>query len=121
MATGLAGGYGTFIAMAGRFFFPSGANKAWMFVTDVRKISNGESAPFESPAGVRVTITRSDESEVGFIAPFQHLSAFRVSRAFGNRIITASFVHAITAYSTQMEMRQKARRLLTDRICLVTR
>ena len=64
MACGLAGGYGTFFAMAGRYFFPSGVNRAWMFVSDAAGIQPGESVPFESPAGVKVTITRrADISE----------------------------------------------------------
>lgn len=65
MATGLAAGYGTFFAMAGRYFFPSGSNKAWMFVSDVDGIAPGASLPFESPTGVRVSITRRAESEQG--------------------------------------------------------
>lgn len=62
MAAGLAGGYGTFFTMAGRYLFPSGAGKAWMFVADANGIQAGQSVDFESPAGVRVTITRSSES-----------------------------------------------------------
>lgn len=58
MAGGLVAGYGTFFAMAGRYLFPSGSNDAWMFVADARSIEPGASVPFESPVGVRVTITR---------------------------------------------------------------
>jgi Rieske Fe-S protein len=58
MVCGLASGYGTFFAMAGRYFFPSGTNKAWMFVTDAQGIAPGASAEFVSPTGVQVTITR---------------------------------------------------------------
>jgi len=64
MAGGLAGGYGTFFAMAGRFFFPSGANRQWFFVSDADGIAPGESFSFQSPAGVDVMITRrTDGSE----------------------------------------------------------
>ena len=49
MTAGLAGGYGAFFAMAGRYFFPSGTDKAWMFVTDVSGVEPGASFPFESP------------------------------------------------------------------------
>jgi len=58
MAGGLVGGYGTFFAMAGRFFFPSGANRQWLFVSDAEGIAPGESFSFQSPAGVDVMITR---------------------------------------------------------------
>ncbi len=60
MAGGLAGSYGTFFAMAGRYFYPSGTDKAWMFVTDAAGIAPGGTLPFESPTGVQVTITRQD-------------------------------------------------------------
>lgn len=63
MAAGLAAGYGTFFAMAGRYFFPSGSNKAWMFVSDLGGIAPGASLAFESPTGVRVSITRRSEVE----------------------------------------------------------
>jgi len=62
MAGGLAAGYGTFFAMAGRFFYPSESDKAWMFVADADGFASGESKPFESPTGVRVMITRRAES-----------------------------------------------------------
>ncbi|NOY43260.1 MAG: ubiquinol-cytochrome c reductase iron-sulfur subunit [Planctomycetes bacterium] len=67
MAAGLASGYGMFFAMAGRFFYPTGANRAWIFVSDAASIRPGESFPFKSPTGVSVVITRqSDEStEIG--------------------------------------------------------
>jgi len=64
MTGGLAGGYGMFFAMAGRFFFPSGANRQWLFVSDADGIAPGESFSFQSPAGVDVMITRrADDSE----------------------------------------------------------
>ncbi len=63
MATGLAGGYGTFFAMAGRYFFPSSSNRAWMFVAAAEGIEPGGSVPFESPTGVRVAITRHSDIE----------------------------------------------------------
>ena len=61
MAGGLAAGYGTFFVMAGRFFFPSRSGKSWIFVSEVDGIRPGESIPFESPAGVKVTITRASD------------------------------------------------------------
>ncbi len=64
MAAGLASGYGMFFAMAGRFFYPTSANRAWIFVSDAASIAPGTSFPFQSPTGVSVVITRqSDESK----------------------------------------------------------
>lgn len=62
MATGLAAGYGTFFVMAGRYLYPSGANRVWLFVTDAARIPPGGSLPFESPGGVKVTIKRQAEA-----------------------------------------------------------
>jgi Rieske Fe-S protein len=58
MATGLAAGYGTFFVMAGRYLYPSGTNRVWLFVTDASSVAPGGSLPFESPGGVKVTIKR---------------------------------------------------------------
>lgn len=62
MAGGLAAGYGTFFAMAGRYLFPSSSDKVWMFVAAADGIHPGESFPFESPTGLHVAITRRDEA-----------------------------------------------------------
>jgi Rieske Fe-S protein len=61
MATGLAAGYGTFFVMAGRYLYPSGANRMWLFVTSAASVAPGDSLPFESPGGVKVTIKRQAE------------------------------------------------------------
>lgn len=58
MAGGLVAGYGMFVVMAGRYLFPAAGQTARMFVTDVKSIAPGESLPFQSPAGVKVLITR---------------------------------------------------------------
>lgn len=58
MAGGLAGGYGTFFAMAGQFFYPSEQDKHWVFVSDADSIAAGDSLPFQSSNGVAVMITR---------------------------------------------------------------
>jgi len=65
MASGLAAGYGTFFAMAGRYFYPSGKNTAWLFVGEAEGIAPGQSKPFVSPTGVSVSITRRADSTVG--------------------------------------------------------
>ncbi|MCA9188088.1 MAG: ubiquinol-cytochrome c reductase iron-sulfur subunit [Pirellulaceae bacterium] len=62
MAGGMIGGYGTFFAMAGRYLYSSAADRTWLFVADANGIAPGESIPFESPSGIRVTITRKAES-----------------------------------------------------------
>ncbi len=58
MAGGLLGGYGMFFSMAGRYFYPSQSNNAWLFVGAAEDITPGESVPFKSPTGVQVSITR---------------------------------------------------------------
>ena len=62
MAGGLVASYGTFVAMAGRYFYPTEGGKAWMFVRAVNSISPGESVPFQSPTGVSVLITRDADA-----------------------------------------------------------
>ncbi|MCA9236970.1 MAG: ubiquinol-cytochrome c reductase iron-sulfur subunit [Planctomycetales bacterium] len=64
MAGGLAGGYGTFFAMAGRYFYRPGTNDAWLFVTSADSVPPGQSIPFESPSGLRVTVTREADADV---------------------------------------------------------
>lgn len=63
MVGGLASGYGTFFVMAGRYLYPSGADRTWLFVSDAAGVEPGSSLPFESPGGVKVTIKR--RAEVG--------------------------------------------------------
>lgn len=78
MAGGLASGYGTFFAMAGSYFLPSGTDRAWMFVSDAASIAPGASVPFLSPTGVPVTITRREENsavEGPSVADFLALSS----------------------------------------------
>lgn len=59
MVGGLAAGYGTFAAYAGRFIYPAkGQDKAWLFVTQVRGMNRGDSIEFRTPAGAPVTVTR---------------------------------------------------------------
>lgn len=63
MAGGLTLGYGMFVAMAGQYLFPSGENKAWMFVADLAGFPPGGSLAFESPGGVKAVITRKAEAK----------------------------------------------------------
>jgi Rieske Fe-S protein len=58
MAGGLVAGYGTFVAMAGRYVFPTEVETPWLFVAEANSIQPGESLAFDSPTGVKVTIAR---------------------------------------------------------------
>jgi Rieske Fe-S protein len=58
MAGGLVAGYGTFVAMAGRYAFPVAMPTSWLFVATTDEIPPGGSLSYESPSGVRVTIAR---------------------------------------------------------------
>ena len=61
MVGGLAAGYGTFIAMAGRYLYlyPTGArDKAWQFVTELDGVRVGDALDYEAPTGVRIVIAR---------------------------------------------------------------
>ena len=62
MAGGLALGYGTFVAWAGRYLFPSGATPSWLFVSTTADLKPGDSITYESPTGVRVVVARRTES-----------------------------------------------------------
>lgn len=63
MGTGIVAAYGTLAAYAGRFLFTVQEDRVWLFVTDVASLPPGGSLPFESPTGVRVTVTRRAASE----------------------------------------------------------
>lgn len=86
MAGGLAGGYGTFFAMAGRYFFPSGSNKAWMFVADAAGIPPGASLAFESPTGVRVTVTRRSDVDEESLSADSFLALSSICPHLGCRV-----------------------------------
>lgn len=62
MAGGLIGGYGTFIAFAGRFLFPAKPlPTAWLFVGRLEEIRPGDTINYEAPAGQDIIITRIGE------------------------------------------------------------
>jgi cytochrome b6-f complex iron-sulfur subunit len=58
MAGGLVAGYGTLVAMAGRYIFPSEVETPWLFVAEANSIRPGDSLAFESPTGVKIAIAR---------------------------------------------------------------
>ena len=71
MFLGLAGGYGTFAAMAGRYLYPAnGVKKSWMFVAALNSFPKETSMLFQAPDSRTITITRlKEESKVSdFIA-----------------------------------------------------
>jgi nitrite reductase/ring-hydroxylating ferredoxin subunit len=65
MAAGLAAGYGTFAAWAGRYLFAPGDGIARLFVCEARAIAPGGSLSFNSPIGITVTVTRRGDSLLG--------------------------------------------------------
>jgi nitrite reductase/ring-hydroxylating ferredoxin subunit len=69
MGAGLIVGYGTLAAYAGRYLFTIQDDRVWLFVTDVASLPPGASMPFESPTGVRVTVTRRAASDPNGEAP----------------------------------------------------
>lgn len=69
MFAGLAGGYGTFFAMAGQFLFPARRERVWWFVASASRVAPGESIAFVSPAGVPVVIKRSLQAVENGAAP----------------------------------------------------
>lgn len=62
MALGLAAGYGTFAAYAGRFLFPNlkGVN-AWQFVATLDQLKLGASFPFVTSTGAKIVVARQSE------------------------------------------------------------
>lgn len=62
MAAGLAGGYGTFAFMLGRFVYPAGAiSRGWLFVCQVDQLAPGAAMDFATPAGQRIVVARQGD------------------------------------------------------------
>jgi len=61
MCGGLAAGYGTFFAFAGRFLFPDPAVTSWLYVSSAQGIAPGASINFTTPNGNDVVIKHSAE------------------------------------------------------------
>ena len=71
MATGLAAGYGTLAAFAGRFLFPAARSaENWQFVSAVDQLAVGPAWPFQLPSGSKVVVARqkAGDSVDAFIA-----------------------------------------------------
>ena len=64
MGGGLAAAYGTFAAVMARYLFPARpAPTGWMFVTDLKSISPGDSLFYRTPTGATVNVTRQGDGE----------------------------------------------------------
>ena len=71
MAGGLAAGYGTLAAFAGRFLFPvAKSEENWQFVSTVGQMVLGKSLSYRTPAGAQIVIARQDDGNTAasFIA-----------------------------------------------------
>jgi Rieske Fe-S protein len=59
MAAGLVGGYGGFVAVAGRYLYPASSDEVmWQFVTEVAGIKVGAAIRYRGPSGETINITR---------------------------------------------------------------
>lgn len=59
MAAGLVGGYGGFVAVAGRYLYPARTGEVmWQFVSEVDGIKVGEAIRYRGPSGEAINIAR---------------------------------------------------------------
>ena len=64
MAGGLVAGYGSFVAIAGRFLYPAHHdNGQWQFVTTTDRLQMGHSLAFITPSGAKVVVARQGEGD----------------------------------------------------------
>lgn len=74
MLGGLTAGYGTLAAYALRFLYPAHPPAmSWLYVGDITKILPGDSIPYRSPAGEKITIAR--QGRAGTVEDFVALSS----------------------------------------------
>lgn len=63
MVAGLAGGYGAFAAVAGRFLYPAAPPaRRWVFVAEEAGLAVGDSILFRGPSGERISLTRQERN-----------------------------------------------------------
>ena len=63
MLGGLAGGYGFFAYIVGRFLYPARPReRAWTFVTEIDHIEVGGSLHYQAPSGERINIARQGKT-----------------------------------------------------------
>jgi Rieske Fe-S protein len=59
MAAGLIGGYGGFVAVAGRYLYPARSGDVmWQFVTEVAGVAVGQAVRYRGPSGETINIAR---------------------------------------------------------------
>jgi Rieske Fe-S protein len=59
MVAGVVGGYGGFLAVAGRFLYPARTGEVlWQFVTEVAGIEVGQAIRYQGPSGETINIAR---------------------------------------------------------------
>ncbi|MCA9190782.1 MAG: Rieske (2Fe-2S) protein [Planctomycetales bacterium] len=70
MFGGLAAGYGTLAAIAGRFLFPSNHPDNWQFVATLENLVVGQSLSYRTPGGARIVVARqaTGDSLENFVA-----------------------------------------------------
>jgi len=74
MGGALAGAYGSFAALVGRFVYPARPpSRGWMFVTRTDEVGEGDSFVFRLPSGSGVNVTR--RSARGGAGDFMALSS----------------------------------------------
>jgi len=71
MAAGVVGGYGGFVAVAGRFLYPARTGEVmWQFVSEAGGIEVGQAIRYRGPSGETINIARQarDGTATDFIA-----------------------------------------------------
>lgn len=64
MFLGLGGGYGMFAALAARYLYPARPDaRGWLYAIELNRLKPGDSAPFVTPAGDSVVISRLGEKD----------------------------------------------------------
>ncbi|MCP5118772.1 MAG: Rieske (2Fe-2S) protein [bacterium] len=74
MSAGLAGGYGAFGLIAGRFLYPARpADRQWQLVSETSRLAKGDSLLYRGPSGETINVTR--QGDAGDAADFIALSS----------------------------------------------
>lgn len=74
MFAGLAGGYGFFAYIAGRFLYPARPqDRQWTFVIETDRVSPGESVLYRAPSGETINVAR--QGNAGDVDDFIALSS----------------------------------------------
>ena len=74
MTAGLAGGYGAFGLIAGRFLYPARpGERQWQFVAETERLAPGDSLLYRGPSGETINVTR--QAQAGGASDFIALSS----------------------------------------------